>query len=284
MTNMRALLDWYAASGITTAEEAAPTDLYDWPEGGHRMPKPGGKYRSPPPPPSSAAPSPAAAPPSSAVMADPDGPMPTDEAVALAKQIAANATTIEALDDAIRGFDGCPLKPGARNTVIYDGVPRAPILIIGEAPGRDEDRLGKPFVGRAGILLDKMLAAIGQSRVAGDDFGDVCITNAIYWRPPGNRTPTKAEIAICLPFVERFIALSAPKLIMLTGNVPTQALYPGAPGITRSRGAWRDWPGPDGTPLPVLPVFHPAFLLRQPAQKRLAWADLRSVASRLQAV
>ncbi|MEM9421599.1 MAG: uracil-DNA glycosylase [Pseudomonadota bacterium] len=280
MTNMRALLDWYAAAGITTAEEAAPTNLYDWPAAGHRMPKPGGRFKLPPP---SASPSADHAPVNRETSGDEQAAMSTDEAIAVAKSLAASASSIEALDEIIHGFNGCPLKSGARNTVIYDGVPRAPLLIIGEAPGREEDRLGKPFVGRAGVLLDKMLASIGMSRQPEDGLKDACITNAIYWRPPGNRTPTKAEVAVCLPFVERFIALSAPRLIVLTGNVPTQTLYPGAPGITRSRGAWREWLGPDGEPIPVLPMFHPAFLLRQPTQKRLAWADLRSVASRLQA-
>ena len=151
----------------------------------------------------------------------------------------------------------------------------APLLVIGEAPGKDEDLIGKPFVGRAGQLLDRMLAAIGRSRKE-----NVLISNVIYWRPPGNRTPAQAEIAVCKPFVERLIDLTAPKAIMLAGGVPTQALL-GASGIMRARGLWRDIDLPSGRSFPALPVFHPAFLLRQPAHKRLAWRDLQSLAARL---
>lgn len=285
--DMRALLDWYADAGVTTAEAAGPANLYDWPEGGHRMAKPGAVFRAPPPRPDPSAKSPAAPTPAApAPVPGADQVMPTDEAVALARQLAAGASTLAALIEAISGFDGCPLKAGARNTVVYDGVQGAPILVVGEAPGKEEDREGKPFIGRAGMLLDKMLGAIGHSRSQGDGLGDVCITNSIYWRPPGNRAPTKAEIEICLPLVERFIALSAPKLIILTGNVPTQALFPGIPGITRTRGTWREWANADaghqGAAIPVLPIFHPAFLLRQPGQKRLAWSDLLAVRARLE--
>ena len=220
-------------------------------------------------------------PPPAAPSAAEPGELSTDEAIAAARDAAEAASTIEELAAAITAFEGCPLKAGARQTVVYDGVVGADLLIIGEAPGRDEDRIGKPFVGRAGQLLDRMLAAIGRSRAQGDGLADTCITNAIFWRPPGNRTPTDAEKAICLPFVRRFIELSAPKVIVLTGNVSTQSLFPGAPGITRSRGKWRDWPGPDGSDIPVLPIFHPAYLLRSPAQKRLAWADLLQISERL---
>ena len=209
-----------------------------------------------------------------------DAAMPTAEAVALAEETAAGCRSVEALAEAIAAFEGCPLKAGARQAVIYDGVPGAPLLVMGEAPGRDEDREGRPFVGRSGQLLDRMLASIGVSREAGDGLHDACISNAIYWRPPGNRNPTKAEIAICLPFMRRFVALSAPKVLVLTGNVPTQALFEDAKGITRSRGVVRDYPLGDGT-IPAVPMFHPAFLLRQPLQKRLAWADLLTVKERL---
>lgn len=268
---IQALLSWYADSGVLTAETTHPTDLNDWPARGFRLQKQTAREVIPPPRPASTA---------TPITSD-DAPLPTDEAVALATHLAQAADSIEALDQIIRDFDGCPLKPGARSTVVYDGIPRAPLLIIGEAPGKDEDRIGKPFVGRAGGLLDKMLAAIDASRLADDGKMDVCISNSIYWRPPGNRTPTKAEVEICLPFVRRFIELSTPKVILLTGNVPTQALYPGVPGITRTRGTWRAWPDGSGKEIPVLPMFHPAFLLRQPAQKRLAWADLLTVKERL---
>ena len=172
---------------------------------------------------------------------------------------------------------------GARQAVVYDGVPGAPILVMGEAPGRDEDREGLPFVGRSGQLLDRMLGAIGASRRAGDGLTDALISNAIFWRPPGNRTPTKAEVAVCLPFMRRIIALARPQVLLLTGNVPTQALFDGAPGITKTRGRWRDYVLEDGTTIPALPVYHPAFLLRQPVQKRLAWRDLLEARARLDA-
>ena len=207
--------------------------------------------------------------------------MPTDEAIALAKSLAASATTLTELRSAIQEFDGCPLKPGARNTVIDDGIDGAPLMVLGEAPGRDEDRIGKPFVGRAGQLLDKMLAAIGHSRFE-DEMASTYISNSIFWRPPGNRTPTKAEVAICMPFVWRLIELAKPKVIILVGNTPTQALFDGAPGITRARGLWREHQTSDGQTIPALPMFHPAFLLRQPLQKRLAWADLIAVRKKLE--
>ncbi len=199
----------------------------------------------------------------------------TDEAIANARRIAAACATVEDLASAVAAFEGCPLKAGARTTVFADGVYGAPLLVIGEAPGKEEDKIGKPFVGRAGQLLDRMLAAIGRSRTR-----DTLISNVIYWRPPGNRTPTQAEIAVCKPFVERLIELTAPKAIMLAGGVSTQALL-GAAGIMRARGLWREIGLSSGARVPALPVFHPAFLLRQPAQKRLAWRDLQSLAARL---
>lgn len=260
-----ALLRWYADSGVMTAESVDPALYADWPAAGFRANRP--------PDPVPEAPRPSARPKGVAVTAE-DGPMPTDEAIALAEQTAAAATDLPALIDAIMAFEGCPLKGGARTTVVYDGQLEAPILVLGEAPGRDEDRVGKPFVGRAGALLDRMLGAIGVARSPTDGQTPACITNAIYWRPPGNRTPTKAEVAICLPFVRRFIDLSAPRLILTMGNVPTQALFPSAPGITRSRGKWQALTMPSTGDVPVLPMFHPAFLLRQPGQKRAAWADL----------
>ncbi len=198
-----------------------------------------------------------------------------DDAVVLAEKAAASCATFEDLASAVAAFDACSLKAGARNTVFADGVPGAPLLVLGEAPGRDEDAAGKPFIGRAGQLLDKMLAAIGRSRAS-----DTLISNVVYWRPPGNRAPTQAELAVCRPFVERLIELTAPKAVMLAGGVPTQALL-GASGIMRARGLWRDIKLVSGASFPALPVFHPAFLLRQPAQKRLAWQDLQTLAARL---
>jgi DNA polymerase len=198
------------------------------------------------------------------------------EPVQSARILAAQATTIEALAAMIAGFDACPLKRTATNTVFADGNPTAPVMIIGEAPGADEDRIGKPFVGRAGQLLDRMLAAIGLDR------SGVQITNVIYWRPPGNRKPTAQEIASCLPFVFRHIALSRPKVLVLAGGTAASALLPMSEGITRLRGRWFDLaiPGLD-VPLPTLPMFHPAYLLRSPERKREAWRDLLALKAKL---
>ncbi|MEM9233471.1 MAG: uracil-DNA glycosylase [Pseudomonadota bacterium] len=267
---IRALLDWYKASGIDTAEAKEPSDFTTWPRSPFRFtPKTSAEQKPPAPQAQTKGAIDAKAPPS------------TDESIVLAQSLANSAGSIEALIEAISQFDGCPLKAGARNTVVYDGVIGADLLIIGEAPGRDEDRIGKPFVGRAGQLLDRMLTAIGQSRAQDDGLGNVCITNSVYWRPPGNRTPTDAEKATCLPFLRKFIELSQPKVMVLTGNVSTQSLFPGAPGITRSRGQWREWPLSSNETVPVMPIFHPAYLLRSPAQKRLAWADLLQIKKRL---
>jgi DNA polymerase len=268
-----AVLRFYAENGIDSVEGEAPGDFFGWPDAPPRIapPKP-----APTPPPAAAKQAPGPAP----VTAS-DAPMPTAEAVVLAERMAAGAGTIEALREAIGAFDGCGLKAGARQAVVYDGVPGAPLLVMGEAPGRDEDREGLPFVGRSGQLLDRMLAAIGHSRTKGDGFEDALISNAIYWRPPGNRNPTKGEVAVCLPFMRRFVELSGAKVALLTGNVPTQALFPDAPGITRSRGKWLTVEA-GGATIPALPIFHPAFLLRQPARKGAAWRDLLEAKARLE--
>jgi uracil-DNA glycosylase family 4 len=198
------------------------------------------------------------------------------EAAQSARRLAAGADTVEALEALVARFDGCALKQTATNTVFIDGNPAAPVMIIGEAPGADEDRIGRPFVGRAGQLLDRMLAAIGLDR------SGVLITNVIYWRPPGNRTPTDAEIAACLPFVFRLIALVQPKVLVLSGGTAAGALLAQSQGITRLRGRWFDLavPGLD-QPIPTLPMFHPSFLLRTPERKREAWRDLLSLRARL---
>jgi uracil-DNA glycosylase family 4 len=198
------------------------------------------------------------------------------EAAQSARRLAASAETVAALAALVAGFDGCGLKRTATNTVFADGNPAAPVMIVGEGPGADEDRIGRPFVGRAGQLLDKMLAAIGLDRRG------VLITNVVYWRPPGNRTPTTAEIASCLPFVLRHIALVRPKILVLAGGTATGALLPGGQGITRLRGRWFDLeiPGLD-EPVPTLPMFHPSFLLRTPERKREAWRDLLALRARL---
>jgi DNA polymerase len=196
------------------------------------------------------------------------------EAAALARE----ATTFEELAEAMRRFEGSPLRLSARNLVFSDGLPGARVMVIGEAPGGDEDRIGKPFVGRAGQLLDRMLAAIGLSRAAPAPENAVYITNILPWRPPGNRTPTDSEVLQFLPFVIRHIELASPDFILALGGTSAKALLETNIGIKRLRGRWVRH-GPTG--LPLLPSFHPAYLLRQPADKRLAWRDLLSLRAAL---
>lgn len=186
-----------------------------------------------------------------------------------ARRLAAAAQSLQELHEAIAAFEGCSLKKSATNTVIFRGDPRSKIMLIGEAPGREEDLQGKPFVGAAGQLLDRMLTW------AGLEPSKLFITNLLFWRPPGNRTPEQREIALCLPFVERQIALIQPEYLLLLGNVSTKTLLERQEGITRLRGRWFPYHHPEAKdPLPAMVMLHPAFLLRQPAQKRLAWRDL----------
>jgi DNA polymerase len=195
-----------------------------------------------------------------------------DEAARSARETAAAARTLEELRAALERFEGCGLKATATQLVFSDGAPDARIMLVGEAPGGDEDRIGRPFVGRAGQLLDRMLASIGLDRAK------VYIANVVPWRPPGNRTPTPQETAVCLPFVRRQIALVAPRLLVCLGGSATQTLLGLKDGITRTRGVWRNYQSDDGATIKTLPMFHPAYLLRQPAAKRQAWADLRKLA------
>ena len=200
-----------------------------------------------------------------------------DAAVSDARKAAKAAQTLEELEAAIRAFDGCSLKLTATTTVFADGHPDAAVMVVGEAPGAEEDRQGKPFVGRAGQLLDRMLAAIDLSRDA-----TAYISNILPWRPPGNRQPNATEIALCLPFIERHIALKRPRVLILAGGTSAKALFQTNEGIMRLRGRWRDLAIPGlADPVPTLALFHPAFLLRQPAAKREAWRDLVQVRKRL---
>ncbi|MEM9967459.1 MAG: uracil-DNA glycosylase [Pseudomonadota bacterium] len=193
--------------------------------------------------------------------------------VEVAEQAALGARDLEELRAALAAFDLCDLKQGARNLVFSDGIPGAKLMLIGEAPGRDEDRLGKPFVGRAGQLLDRMLAAIEYGRTQQD--APVYLTNVLPWRPPQNRDPKPQEVAIMRPFLMRHIALAQPKVLGIVGNWSCQALL-GKKGITRLRGQWTEAAG-----LPAMPMFHPAYLLRSPQFKKEAWADLLSLKARL---
>jgi uracil-DNA glycosylase family 4 len=197
-------------------------------------------------------------------------------AVEAARVAAAAAGSLAELEAAIAAFDGCELKrQGASRSVFARGDADAPVMVIGEGPGAEEDAQGAPFVGRAGKLLDRMLAAAGLS-------GRVFITNTVFWRPPGNRTPSPAEQAVCAPFVERAIALARPKLLMLAGGASAKHLLKTSEGILSLRGRWFAWKSEDGVlELPALPTLHPAFLLRQPAAKKKAWEDLLKLTERL---
>lgn len=217
-----------------------------------------------------AAPAPAAPPARPAVAAPPSPPaaLPLAPDASRAAALAAAADSLDALRAAIAAFDGSPLRETAMHLVFADGVAGAETMLIGEAPGAEEDRLGRPFVGPSGQLLDRMLATIGLSRER-----NVYITNILPWRPPGNRTPSDAEMALFLPFVQRHILLARPKRVVLLGGVAAKTLLGAKEGITRLRGAWRRLP-PEAGGLPALPTLHPAYLLRTPAMKREAWADL----------
>lgn len=196
------------------------------------------------------------------------------QAAITAQQLAAQCADLDALRAALEGFQGLAIRETATQLVFADGNPQADIMLIGEAPGRDEDRLGRPFVGESGKLLDRMLGAIGLDRQS------VYITNTVLWRPPGNRKPTPAEVTAMLPFLVRHIELVAPKALLLVGGSALSALFDFDARITRERGRWRDYPAANG-PIPALPMFHPAYLLRQPQLKRQAWQDLLSFRERL---
>jgi DNA polymerase len=198
-------------------------------------------------------------------------------AIAAARAAAAAADSLEALGAAVAAFEGCALKRTATSTVFADGVPGGGLMLIGEAPGADEDRIGRPFVGVSGQLLDRMLATIGRSRQS-----NAYITNVLFWRPPGNRKPTDSEIAVCRPFVERHIALVRPKILVMVGGTASASLLPGSAGITRLRGQWLalDVNGL-AEPVQAIAMYHPSFLLRSPERKREAWADLLSIKFRL---
>tara|TARA_B100001093_G_C26643788_1_gene934419 strand:- start:227 stop:1000 length:774 start_codon:yes stop_codon:yes gene_type:complete len=189
--------------------------------------------------------------------------------------IANKASTVAELRESMSKYDGCSLKHTAMNIVFGDGDEKSDIMLIGEAPGADEDREGIPFVGLSGKLLNTMLRSIGLSR------SEVYITNIIPWRPPGNRQPTIQETAACLPFIQRHIEIINPKILILVGGTASKTLLVRKEGIMRLRGRWFDYQKNDKTVIPALPIFHPAFLLRSPAQKFNAWKDLLAIRSRL---
>ena len=191
--------------------------------------------------------------------------------------VADSAQTLDELRATLAAFEGCALKRTATNLVFADGNPDAKVMIIGEAPGAEEDRLGLPFVGVSGKLLDRMLGFIGLDR------SSAYITNVLPWRPPGNRKPTQAEVAVCMPFTKRHVELANPKILVLAGGAAASTLLETSQGISRIRGRWHDYSSPGlAQPIAALPTFHPAYLLRTPGQKRFAWRDFLALKLKLQ--
>ena len=248
-TNLQELLLWYRDSGI---DYPLQDDVLD-----HFALSESHKQKSVTPAKKSNTPKPAVTQSST---------LPDDQAIKRAIELSSSAKNLEELRIALEGFDGCNLKGGATKTVFSDGNPASDLMIIGEAPGREEDAQGLPFVGRSGQLLDKMLLSIGMDRT------NTYITNVIAWRPPGNRTPTPIETSICRPFVERHIELVSPKVIVLMGGASTKTMLSTQTGILTLRGKWHEL-AIGGISYRVLPTLHPAYLLRQPLQKRLSWVD-----------
>jgi len=266
--DLESLLKWYVDQGI---DEVIGEEAVD-------------RFAAPPPPAApvpivqkAAAPTPIRpAPPVPA--AAPRGPVPIEspQLVEDARVLARRCNTVAELEAAVRAFEGCALKRTAKNTVFADGVVGSPVMVVGEAPGADEDRLGKPFVGVSGQLMDRMFEAIGMSRER-----DLYITNILFWRPPGNRTPTLAEQAICMAFTRRHIELARPKVLVLAGGTAAKSVLDTTEGIMRLRGKWTNLALDDGSIVPTLPTFHPAYLLRTPASKRQSWFDLLSLDKKL---
>lgn len=258
----KALLDWYVTAGVDETIGDDPVDRFALAPAAAMPAENGASAQASPPP----APKPAAkAPPLQS----------RDAAVQTAQEIAAAATNLDELRAAFEAFDGCPLKETAMNFVFADGNPDARLMFVGEAPGAEEDRQGLPFVGPAGRLLDKMLAAIQLDRT------QAYITNILPWRPPGNRNPTDAEIGACLPFLERHIALAKPDILVFVGGTSAKTLLRRKEGIMRLRGKWMKYEPAVGDPVTARALLHPAYLLRQPAQKRETWNDLLDIRARL---
>src|SRR4051794_23616732 len=259
------LLAFYLEAGVDCALADEPVD---------RLAEPDAVAVAPPReivPPRTLREIPAAVPPvpRSETAADPEA------VIASAREAARTAPSLEALRALLETFDGCALKHTATRLVFADGNPQARVMFVGEAPGRDEDIEGLPFVGRSGKLLDRMLAAIGLDR------SKAYIANVIPWRPPGTRTPTPQETQICLPFIHRQIELVEPDVLVTLGNPATQSLLQTRDGIMRTRGRWVDY-DTGRRKIRALATFHPAYLLRSPSYKRLSWLDMRSIAKALE--
>jgi DNA polymerase len=281
-TEIADILAFYASAGVDEALEDAPVNRFAEaaPKPVERAPAQAARPRE------DKAPERPAASPGLDASNVPDAPparpsvaaVPDEAQAALARQLATTATTLDELRQHMAAFDGCNLKATAKNLVFADGNPQAAVMLVGEAPGRDEDIEGLPFVGRSGRLLDRMLAAIGLDRTS------VYIANVIPWRPPGNRTPTPHETEICRPFIERQIELVNPKVLVNLGGPSAKTLLNTSEGILRLRGNWRVHTTASGTAIPAMPTLHPAYLLRTPAHKKLAWRDFLEVKAKLRAL
>ena len=275
----RRLLQWYLEAGVDETIQDEAVDRYAVAEEKARVAVAA-------PPVSSAAPETAAprtpgfADAARAPAAIPSRERPTpggDEAVRSAVALAQDAGSVAALRDALLGFDSCALAKTATNLVLYDGNPKAAVMFVGEAPGAEEDRQGLPFVGASGKLLDRMLASIGLDRTR------AFISNTVFWRPPGNRTPTTQEMAICMPFLERLIELVGPRVLVTLGGPAAKSVLAESAGVSKLRGRWFSYSTPRlSRPIPATAMYHPAYLLRSPAQKRDAWRDLLALRKRLE--
>lgn len=262
-----AMLDWMAAMGADEAIGAEPVDR-----------RKSSRPAEPAPPPvqaEQATPAMPGTPPPAPREPGPNAPLAPAQGAEDAREAAAAAGDLDSLRGALAKFEGCALKQTATNLVFARGNPQAPVMFIGEAPGADEDREGLPFVGASGQLLNRMLSFIGL------DEDSVYISNIIFWRPPGNRSPTDAETAACLPFVRRHIALVRPRLLVTLGRPAMSTVLGLNTGINKARGRWIDYGEGLDSPIPAMPTFHPAYLLRNPAQKRETWMDFLSLREKL---
>lgn len=269
---LRDLLGFYAEAGVDEPLEDTPVDRFAQSAAARPVaaPEARGSERRQTEERRSAAGNPAAPAAPVQTAAVPDGVQ-----VALARRAAGEATTLAELKEIMEAFEGCNLKLTAKNLVFADGNPDADLMLVGEAPGREEDIEGLPFVGRSGQLLDRILAAIGRDRTS------AYIANVVPWRPPGNRDPSPMETEICRPFIERQIELAAPRVLVTLGNPSTKLLLKTQTGIMRMRGKWGVYTAASGLEIPAMPTFHPAYLLRNPAHKKLAWRDFLEVKMKL---
>lgn len=272
---MRAALDWYSAMGVDLAIGEEPIDRFAMPATAQKALRDAGADNSTDH--KNAAPiSPVTGQTSTPAVAQGHS-QPEVHNVDEAKQLANAATSLDSLRASMESFNGCPLKHRATNLVFADGNPEADIMLVGEAPGREEDMQGAPFVGQSGELLDRILGAIGLNREK------VFIANTLPWRPPGNRNPTPAETAVCLPFLFRQVELVAPKIIVTMGGAASKTLLQSNAGILRLRGKWQDIEVGQHTCASIA-TLHPSYLLKQPAQKALVWRDMLRLKAKIEAL